>query len=79
MRFPADKSGKNCKLYRPWHGLYRVIAIKDPDITVAKIYFPQENQIMVHQSRVKCCHTNFQQGFTGMATTRRDKGRHLDG
>lgn len=37
--------------------------IKDPDITVSKICFPQDKQIMIHQSRVKCCPFNFSAGF----------------
>ena len=63
VRFPADESGKNRKLSRPWHGPYRVTSVKNPDVSVVKVYFPQEKQIMIHQSRVKQCPVNFPAGF----------------
>ena len=37
VRFPQDKSGKQRKLSRPWHGLYRVTAINGPDATLLKV------------------------------------------
>ena len=43
------------KLSRPWHGPYRVLTLDDPDITVVKVYYPQDGQIQVHQARVKPC------------------------
>ena len=46
---------------RPWYGPYQVTSVNDPDITVAKVYFPQEKQIMIHQSRIKHCPTNLAQ------------------
>jgi len=51
------------------------VAVKDPDITVAKIYFPQEKQIMVHQSRVKCCPTNFPARFYWYSNNQRGQGK----
>ena len=52
IKFPADKTGPNRKLSNPWHGPYRVVARKDPDLTATKVYFPQEEPIQVHQQRV---------------------------
>ena len=51
------------KLSRPWHGTYRVTALKEPDISVTKVYHPQSPAITVHQSRVKPCPLNFPAGF----------------
>ena len=52
IRFPAEETGPNRKLSHPWHGSYRVVARKDPDLTATKVYFPQQGQIQVHQQRV---------------------------
>ena len=54
IRFPHEESGKQRKLSRPWHGPYRVIQRNDPDVKAVKVYFPDETQIQVHQTRV--CH-----------------------
>ena len=56
VKFPQDESGKACKLSRPWHGPYRVLSRKDP---LAKVLFPQDGQIHVHQHRVKQCPIGF--------------------
>ena len=40
VRFPQDESGRWRKLYRPWHGPYRVTDKTDPDITCVKVYHP---------------------------------------
>ena len=61
--FPHELTGKNRKLSRPWHGPYRVNSVDDPDISVSKVYIPQDGSIQVHQSRVKVCPTNFLSGF----------------
>ena len=75
VRFPADETGRNRKLSRPWHGSYRVVTVKDPDISVTKIYFPRDKQITVHQSRVKHCPTNFPAGFYWYGGKQRGQGR----
>ena len=59
IRFPADETGRNHKLSRQWHGPFRVTAIKGPDIEALNIYFPQDDVILVHQTRVKACPQNF--------------------
>jgi len=50
VRFPHEETGKNRKLSRPWHGPYRVTSVDNPDISVTKVYFPQDGSIQVHQS-----------------------------
>jgi len=37
IKFPSEESGKQRKLSRPWHGPYRVISLKEADITAIKI------------------------------------------
>ena len=46
---------RGSKLLCPWHGPYRVMTKRDPDIRVevSKGYFPQEENTQIHQSRVK--------------------------
>jgi hypothetical protein len=51
VRFPYEETGKNRKLFQPWHGPYRVLYYREPDVIVVKVYFPQETQIQVHQTR----------------------------
>ena len=55
IRFPAEETGPNRKLSSPWHEPYRIVAIRDPDVTTTKVYFPQEGQIQVHQQRITHC------------------------
>ena len=59
-----DETGRQRKLSRPWHGPYRVVAKRDPDVEVSKVYFPQEGNIQIHQSRVKSCSPGFPSGYT---------------
>ena len=73
--FPHELTGKNRKLSRPWHGPYCVTSIDDPDISVSKVYFPQDGNIQVHQSCVKLCPTNFPSGFYWYGGRRRGPGR----
>ncbi len=60
IRFPSEEQGKLRKLSRPWHG---IIAREDPDISVVKVYFPEENAIQVHQMRVCFCPPGFPLGY----------------
>ena len=63
VHFPADECGRYRKLSRPWHGPYRATGIRSPDITVSKVYFPQDKPITVHQTRVKPSPPGFPAGF----------------
>ena len=72
---PQDETGGNRKLSRPWYGPYRVTSIQDPDVCLVKVYFPQDQEIRVHQSRVKACPVNFPSGFYWYGGKRRGPGR----
>ncbi len=63
VRFPQEETGKLRKLSRPWHGPYRVVSKREPDVTVVKVYAPQDGQIQVHQGRVSHCPPHFPTGF----------------
>ncbi len=75
VRFPQDESGPQRKLSRPRHGPYRITALNDPDVTVVKVYFPQEKQIQVHQSRVQLCPPDLPAGFYWYGNKRHGPGR----
>lgn len=72
---PQDESGPHRKLSRPWHGLYRVISVNDPDVSLRRVYFPQDCTIQVHQSCLKMCAPNFRSGFYWCGGKRRGPGR----
>ena len=75
VKFPQDETGRLRKLSRPWHGPYRVIDKHDPDITVVKVYTPQDGQIQVHQSRVVRCPPELPAGFYWYGSRRSSPGR----
>jgi len=75
VRFPADETGRLRKLSRLWHGPYRISAINGPDVSVSKVYYPQDGGIQVHQSSVKPCPLNFPAGFYWYGGKRRAPGR----
>ena len=74
VRFPQDETGKQRKLSRPWHGPYRIMSRDDPDVSVSKVYFPQEGAIQVHQSRVCPCPSEFPAGYFWYGSKRRGPG-----
>ena len=49
IRFPAKEIGRGLKLSHPWHGPYRIVSRRDPDVTATKVYFPEEGQVQIHQ------------------------------
>ena len=75
VRFPQDEVGKMRKLSRPWHGPYRILLKEEPDVTVIKVYFPQDQAIRVHLSRVTPCPSEFPPGFYWYGTKRHSPGR----
>jgi transposase InsO family protein len=75
VRFPQDETGRQRKLSRPWHGPYRVIDRRDPDVTVVKVYSPQDGQIQVHQTRVAHCPPELPSGFFWYGNRRAGPGR----
>ena len=75
VRMPQEETGPQRKLSRPWHGPFRIISISDPDVLLAKVYFPQDRTIQVHQSRVKMSPPKLPSGFYWYGGKRRGPGR----
>ena len=50
-------------------------ALNGPDVSISKVYYPQEGGIQVHLSRVKPCPPNFPAGFFWYGGKRRGPGR----
>ena len=75
LRFPQEESGRQRKLSRPWHGPYRVIEKRDPDITAVKVYFPEKGPIQVHQSRACPCPPKLPAGFYWYGGTCKSPGK----
>ena len=73
--FPQDEAGKQRKLSRLWHGPYRVTQINDPDVTVVKVYFPEEGLLQVHQLRICQCPSGLPVGFYWYGETWKSSGR----
>ena len=69
--FPQDETGKSQKLSHPWHGPYRIISRDDPDITVTKIYFPDDPSIHTFTNRrVQHCPPSLPSEFYWYGTKR---------
>ena len=75
IKFPQDESGRLRKLSRPWRGPYRIIDVRDPDVTAAKVYHPQHGKITVHQSRLCKCPENFPAGYYWYGGKQKGPGR----
>lgn len=57
------------------HGPYRIVSRDDPDVTVAKIYFPDDPLIQIHQSWVQHCPPSLTLGFYWYGTKRSKPGQ----
>lgn len=75
VRFPHEETGKQRKLSQPWHGPFRVVSCDNPDLTVVKIYFPQDGSIRIHQTRVTPCPDDFPAGYYWYGRRRHSPGR----
>lgn len=75
VRFPEEETGKKRKLSRPWYGPFRVIARHDPNLTVRKVYFPEDSPKTVHQLRVCLSPDMLPAGFYWYGAKRRSSGR----
>ena len=75
MRFPQEETGRQRKLSCPWHGPYRIVGRHDPDVTVVKVYAPQDGQLQVHQTRVAHCPPELPCGFFWYGNRRAGPGR----
>ena len=67
--------GRLRKLSHPWHGPYGIVERKEPDVTVVKVYAPQDGQIKVHQTRVAHCPPELNAGFFWYGTKQASPGR----
>ena len=52
-----------------------MMAKRDPDVEVSKVYFPQEGNIQIHQSRIKSCPPGFPSGYYWYGTSRKSAWR----
>jgi len=75
VKFPQEEQGKMRKLSHPWHGPYQVIERNDPDLSVSKVYYPQEGIIQVHQERNCFCPPEIPVGYFWYGTRRHSVGR----
>ena len=75
VKFPQDEAGKQRKLSRPWRGPFRVVKRTDPDLTVTKVYAPEDGVIKIHQSRVTPCPPEFPAGYYWYGGRRAGPGR----
>ena len=75
IKFPAVKTGKNCKLSQPWQGPYRILQQSNPDITASEVYFPDNSQIQVHQQRVTRCPPELISGYYWYSLSKHSFGK----
>ena len=75
VRFPHEETGKSRKLSRPWHGPYRVVEANEPNVTVVKVFRPQDGKIQIHQTRVTPCPPAFPAGYYWYGDKRHGPGR----
>ena len=75
VRFAQEETGRMRKLSQLWHGPYRIVSRDDPNVTVTKLYFPDDPQIQVHQSRVQPCPPSFPRSFYWYGKKKSGPGR----
>ena len=75
VHFPEEETGKKRKVSRPWYGPFRVVARRDPNLTVTKVYFPEDTPIEIHQLRVCPSPNALPAGFYWYGARRRSPGR----
>ena len=75
VRFPQEESEKLRKLSYPWHGPYRVASCEEPNVTVTKVYFPDDPSVQVLFSMLCGCPAGFPDGFYWYGNNRRAPGR----
>ena len=62
VHLPEEETGKKQKISRPWYGPFRVVARRDPTLTVTKVYFPEDTHI---DSECAQAQTLYQLDFIG--------------
>ena len=74
VRFPEVESGKKRKMC-PWYGPFRIVARRDPNLTVKKVYFPEDPSVTVHRLRVCPSPDMLPAGFYWYGAKRRSPSR----
>ena len=74
VRFPQDETGQWRKLSRPWHGPHQVVGPTSTAVTCVKVYYPQEGELHIHQTRVCECPKQFSAGFYWYGGRRKGPG-----
>ena len=75
VKFPQEESGRLRKLSRPWHGPYRILLLDLPDVTLTKVYHPEEEPLQVHLTRIRPCPPMFPYGFYWYGGTQYSPGK----
>ncbi len=75
VRFPQEETGRQRNLSRLWHGPFRIVARQDPDVTVIRVYSPQDREMRVRLSRVTPCPSEFPPGYYWYGAKRHSPGR----
>ena len=75
VKFPAEESGKNWKMSRPWCGPFRILERRDPNLIMRSVSFPEEPSMLVHQLRVCPCPNHLPEGFFWYGSRRRSPGQ----
>ena len=61
---PAEKTGKNRKFARPYHGPYRVLEVTESNAKVVRVDHPDGTSIYVSPSRLRHCPEELPEGCT---------------
>jgi len=72
VKFPHEETWNNVTLPTM---AWTILCGDDPDLTVVKIYFPQDEQIQIHQTRVIPCPADFPAGYYWYGRKRHSPGR----
>jgi len=72
---PSEDTGWLCKLSQPLRGPFCIISRDNPDVTVVKVYFPDDPPLQVHQLRVKSCPMSFPCAYYWYGNKRSKPGR----
>ena len=75
IRFPAEETGAQRKLSRPWFGPYRVVEVTDTGVVARRTYTSKKDTIQVHLDRVTRCPPHFPSGHYWYGDRRHGPGR----
>ena len=72
---PSEKTGKNRKFARPFHGPYRIVEINPSNASIRRVDKPQEEPILVALSRLRRCPDEIPDEFWPADATKPKRGR----